>query len=79
MYEIPKDTIIFYDENRITFQGVSEKGLQLSEFDKEIIFSKPMLYLKNKSQGGSGPYQVIARKDPYSQRWCKFVMEIDLQ
>ena len=35
-------------------------------------------YLKNKSQGGSGPYQIIARKDPYSQRWCKFVMEIDL-
>lgn len=36
-------------------------------------------YLKNKSQGGSGPYQIIVRKDPYSQRWCKFVMEIDLQ
>ncbi|HAJ95781.1 MAG TPA: hypothetical protein DCP02_06065 [Actinobacteria bacterium] len=36
-------------------------------------------YLKDKSQGGLGPYQIITRKDPYSQRWCKFVMEIDLQ
>jgi len=36
-------------------------------------------YLKNKSEGGSGPYQIIVRNDPYSQRWCKFVMEIDLQ
>ena len=36
-------------------------------------------YLKDKNQGGSGPYQIITRKDPYSQRWCKFVMEIDLQ
>ncbi|MBN2072572.1 MAG: molybdopterin-dependent oxidoreductase, partial [Actinobacteria bacterium] len=31
----------------------------------------------SKGEGGSGPYQVIVRKDTYSQRWCKFVMEID--
>jgi hypothetical protein len=36
-------------------------------------------YLGNRSQGGSGPFQIIVRKDPYSQRWCKFVMEIDLE
>ncbi|MBA1334485.1 MAG: hypothetical protein HPY66_2334 [Firmicutes bacterium] len=35
--------------------------------------------LGRKEDGGSGPYQVIIRKDPFSQRWCKFVMEIELQ
>ncbi len=34
--------------------------------------------LKSKSQGGSGPYQIIVRKDQFSQRWCKFVVEIEV-
>lgn len=44
-----------------------------------IVYKIDGQNLKNKSQGGSGPYQIIVRKDPYSQRWCKFVMEIDLK
>jgi hypothetical protein len=36
-------------------------------------------YMTTGSQGGSGPFQIIVRKDPYSQRWCKFVMEIGLE
>mgnify|MGYP000164786053 CR=1 FL=1 len=35
--------------------------------------------LKSKSQGGSGPYQVIVRKDQFSQRWCKFVVEVEVR
>jgi hypothetical protein len=35
--------------------------------------------MTDKRKGGSGPYQIIVRKDTYSQRWCKFVMEINLQ
>lgn len=34
--------------------------------------------LKSKSQGGSGPYQLIVRKDQFSQRWCKFIVEIEV-
>lgn len=34
--------------------------------------------LKSKSKGGSGPYQIIVRKDQFSQRWCKFVVEIEV-
>ena len=30
--------------------------------------------IKSKEEGGSGPYQVIIRKDAFSQRWCKFVI-----
>lgn len=35
--------------------------------------------LGSKSTGGSGPYQVIVRKDAFSQRWCKFVIELELR
>lgn len=58
-------------------------AFDISEVEDEenmyIAYKIDGQYLKNKSQGGSGPYQIIIRKDPYSQRWCKFVMEIDLQ
>ena len=36
-------------------------------------------FLKRKEEGGSGPYQIIIRKDEFSQRWCKFVVEIELK
>jgi hypothetical protein len=35
--------------------------------------------LGSKSTGGNGPYQIIVRKDPFSQRWCKFVIELELK
>lgn len=35
--------------------------------------------LKPKSKGGSGPYQLIVRKDQFSQRWCKFVVEVEVR
>lgn len=58
-------------------------AFDISEVEDEenmyIAYKIDGQYLKNKSQGGSGPYQIITRKDPYSQRWCKFVMEIDLR
>jgi hypothetical protein len=33
----------------------------------------------SKQQGGSGPIEIVIRKDQFSQRWCKFLMEIDIQ
>lgn len=33
----------------------------------------------SKQQGGSGPMEIIIRKDQFSQRWCKFLMEIDIE
>lgn len=35
--------------------------------------------LKTKSEDGNGPYQLIIRKDPFSQRWCKYLQEVDIQ
>jgi len=35
--------------------------------------------LGTKKDGGSGPFEIIIRKDAFSQRWCKFVSEVELK
>lgn len=32
-----------------------------------------------KREGGSGPIEIVVRKDLYAQRWCKYLMEIDIE
>lgn len=44
-----------------------------------LVWLKDGKALGNKSQGGSGPLLVIPRLDEYGQRWCKFVVEVDLR
>jgi len=41
-----------------------------------LTFERDGEYLKSKEQGGNGPYQLVIRHDPFSQRWCKHVDEI---
>ena len=57
-------------------------------FDIEEVLEEENIYiaykmdgelLGSKSDGDSGPYQIIVRKDPFSQRWCKFLTEVELQ
>lgn len=50
--------------------------------DKDNIYLAYKLngkYLKSKTKGGSGPYQLVIKKDLFSQRWCKFVVEIEIK
>ncbi|MDR2899242.1 MAG: molybdopterin-dependent oxidoreductase [Clostridiales bacterium] len=35
--------------------------------------------LKPKSRGGNGPYQLVILNDPFSQRWCKYVNEVEIE
>ncbi|MFA6940415.1 MAG: molybdopterin-dependent oxidoreductase [Clostridiaceae bacterium] len=35
--------------------------------------------LGTKKDGGSGPFEVIIKNDSFSQRWCKFVSEVELK
>ncbi len=35
--------------------------------------------LKTKSEGGFGPYMMVINSAEFSQRWCKFVQEIDIR
>lgn len=44
-----------------------------------VVFEIDGEALGTKEDGGSGPYQVIIRKDPFGQRWAKFVVEVELQ
>ncbi len=44
-----------------------------------LVFQRDGKPLGKKEEGGSGPYQVVIRKDAFSQRWCKFVSEVGVQ
>ena len=34
--------------------------------------------LGTKNDGGSGPLMMVPRQDEFGQRWCKFVVEVDV-
>lgn len=38
-----------------------------------LTFERDGEYLKSRKQKGNGPYQIIIRRDPFSQRWIKHV------
>ncbi len=44
-----------------------------------IAFEKDGKPLGTMKKGGSGPFQLIARSDMFSQRWCKYVYEVVLE
>jgi len=44
-----------------------------------IIFEEDGKPLGTKESGGSGPYRMILAKDEFSQRWCKFLLEITVE
>lgn len=82
---IEKAGITIEDKNQIIVRGID--GYTVA-FGTQELMDKDNLYLaykhngkflKSKREGGSGPYQIIARKDQFSQRWCKFVVEIELR
>lgn len=41
-----------------------------------MIDGEPMA---SREDGGSGPYQLIIRRDEFGQRWNKYLMEIDIR
>lgn len=55
-----------------TEEVLSDKGVYLA-FEKN---GKPLGNMKN---GGSGPVQLVANTDSFSQRWCKYVVEVSLE
>jgi len=44
-----------------------------------VVYKRDGEDLGSKEDGGSGPYQVVIRSDPFGQRWNKFLMEIELK
>lgn len=51
----------------------------LSDNSVYLAFEKNGKPLGNMKNGGSGPFQLIAMGDSFSQRWCKYVTEVNLE
>lgn len=44
-----------------------------------LAFERDGEILKSKGSGGIGPFQLVIRRDPFSQRWIKHVNKIKLE
>ena len=50
--------------------------------DKEniyLVYERDGKASGTKQNGGSGPIEIVMRKDTFSQRWCKFLMTIEVK
>lgn len=72
-----KSAIIFTAIDGYTVAVEIEKILE--DNNVYLTYMKEGEPLGNKENGGSGPYQMIISKDPFSQYWCKFAIEADVQ
>lgn len=76
---------ILKGSSKVTVKGLD--GYVIAMAADEVI-SKDSIYLAfekngkplgNMKNGGSGPIQLIAVSDSFSQRWCKYVTEVTIE
>lgn len=63
------------EDQEITVRAVDGYTVPLNS---EEILDEDNVYLAYKIDGETMPYQIIIRKDQFSQRWCKDVVEIEI-
>ncbi len=51
----------------------------LAEDNVYLVYAQDGEPLGTREDGGSGPYMTIVRQDSFSQRWSKYVLDIELQ
>lgn len=51
----------------------------LDEENIYVVYKEDGEFLGTKENGGSGPYKVVISKDKFSQRWCKFLSEVEVK
>jgi len=44
-----------------------------------VVFEEDGAPLGTRESGGFGPYMIVFAKDRFSQRWCKYMLEISLK
>lgn len=44
-----------------------------------VVYERDGKLTGTKQQGGTGPIEIVIRKDQFAQRWCKFLMEMDIE
>lgn len=60
--------------------AVALSAAEVAEEDNVyIVYEIDGKPLGTKDDGGSGPYQIVIRKDAFGQRWAKFVVEVELK
>ncbi len=72
-----KSAIVFTAIDGYTVAVEIEKILE--DDNVYLVYMRDGDTLGNKENGGNGPYQMIISKDPFSQYWCKFAIEADVQ
>ncbi len=72
-------------KSQVTIRSIDGYAVALSaeevgeEDNVYIVYEANGEPLASKDEGGSGPYQIVIRNDPFGQRWAKFVVEVDLE
>ncbi len=51
----------------------------MAEDNIYIVYKKDGELLGTRADGGTGPYRVIVRQDPFAMRWARYVVEIELK
>lgn len=44
-----------------------------------IVFGQDGAALADRGHGGNGPLMLVIRDDPFSERWCKYVAEVEVK
>lgn len=82
---IEKANINIADKSQVTIRSVDgyTVAMNMDEvLEDDNVYLTYMVDgqpLGNREDGGSGPYQIVISKDQFSQRWAKYVVEIELQ
>lgn len=84
--DLLKDSGIFIKEDDVVISK-AEDGFTVSTPANKVLeddnvylaYKMDGEYLKPKEEDGSGPFQLVVSKDQFSQYWCKFCIEVDVQ
>lgn len=80
-----QDASILKGKKEVIFRGIDGYAVSFSidEIQEEesvyLVYEEDGKLLKNKKQGGKGPYMVVPRKDEFGQRWCKYLSEVEVK
>lgn len=80
-----QDTNILKGKKQVIMKGIDGYVVSFSideiEDEKNIylVYQEDGKTLKNKKQGGEGPYMIVACKDAFGQRWCKYLSEVEVK
>ena len=51
----------------------------MEEKNVYLIYGQDGKALRSRKNRGNGPLMVVAAKDRFGQRWCKYVIEVDIE